>query len=167
MMVAGPEAKVTRLPGTRHGGLLLSWPPVGMPHPLRGVLYIWTRCARHTSTGVPSTQATVDTGLPGVVCAAASMLLTSGPPPRSSLSVLARGHLQPLCSDSGSRSAARPAQQPPLPDSRLLPAAGSPTSISVPRPASLDRGAILQPLTLPLPHQLGQGPPSPGPQPLA
>ena len=101
-----------------------------------------------------------------MVCAAAPIPLTSGPQPRSSLNVPARGHLQPLCSDSGSRSAARPAQQLPLPDPRLLPAAGGPTSISVPWPASLDRGAIPQPLILPLPHQGGQGPPSPDSNPL-
>ena len=64
MMAEGPEAKVTRLPDTTNAGLLLSWPPVEVPHPLRDVLYIWTGCALHTSTGVPSTQATVDTGLP-------------------------------------------------------------------------------------------------------
>ena len=166
MMVVGPEAKVTRLPDTRNGGPLPSRPLVEVPHPLRDVLCIWTGCALHNSTGVPSTQATVDTGLPGVVCAAARIPLTSGPQPRSSLNIPAQGHLQPLCSDSGSRSAASPAQQPPLPDPRRLPAAGGPTSISVPRPALLDRGAIPQPLLLPLSYQGGQGPPSPAPSPL-
>ena len=85
MMVVGPEAKVTRLPDTRNGGPLPSRPLVEVPHPLRDVLCIWTGCALHNSTGVPSTQATVDTGLPGVVCAAARIPLTSGPQPRSSL----------------------------------------------------------------------------------
>lgn len=94
------------------------------------------------------------------------ILLTSGPRPRSSLNVPAWGPLQPLCSDSRSRSAARPAQQPPLRDLRLLPAAGAPRpSTSVPRPGSLDRGAIPQPLILPLPQQVGRGLPRQPPTP--
>lgn len=40
-----------------------------------------------------------------------------------------------------------------------------PPSTSVPRPGSLDRGAIPQPLILPLPHQVGQGPPCQPPTP--
>lgn len=72
----------------------------------------------------------MDTGLPRSGVRSSLGLLTSGPPPRSSLSVLARGTCSPSAAALGSRSAAWPAQAGLLfQDSRLLPAAGGPTSI--------------------------------------